>query len=145
MGAQVCSCVLLTCPHRFGFLIVSLRSDALFQVDLVYLCSNHRMSQFSKAPWFLLLENSRRNQGLGAVFLMTEVLLLLRLSQQTELENICGMLTHACTCVLIQLHTALATPWTVACQAPLAMEFSRQDYWSRLPFPSTRGSSWPRD
>ena len=23
-----------------------------------------------------------------------------------------------------------ATPWTVACQAPLSMEFSRQEYWS---------------
>ena len=29
-----------------------------------------------------------------------------------------------------------ATLWTVACQAPLAMEFSRQEYCSRLPFPS---------
>ena len=28
-----------------------------------------------------------------------------------------------------------ATPWTVACQTPLFMEFSRQEYWSRLPFP----------
>ena len=28
------------------------------------------------------------------------------------------------------------TPWTVACQAPLTMEFSRQEYRSRLPFPS---------
>ena len=29
-----------------------------------------------------------------------------------------------------------ATPWTVALQAPLSMEFSRQKYWSGLPFPS---------
>ena len=28
-----------------------------------------------------------------------------------------------------------ATPWTVACQAPLSMGFSRQEYWSGLPFP----------
>ena len=28
------------------------------------------------------------------------------------------------------------TPWTVACQAPLSMGFSRQIYWSGLPFPS---------
>ena len=28
------------------------------------------------------------------------------------------------------------TPWTVACQAPPSMEFSRQEYWSGLPFPS---------
>ena len=31
-----------------------------------------------------------------------------------------------------------ATLWTVAHQASLSMEFSRQDYCSRLPFPSTR-------
>ena len=29
-----------------------------------------------------------------------------------------------------------AIPWTVACQAPPSMEFSRQEYWSGLPFPS---------
>ena len=29
-----------------------------------------------------------------------------------------------------------ATPWIIALQAPLSMEFSRQDYWSGLPFPS---------
>ena len=28
------------------------------------------------------------------------------------------------------------TPWTVSCQAPLSMGFSRQEYWSELPFPS---------
>ena len=27
-------------------------------------------------------------------------------------------------------------PWTIAHQAPLGMEFSRQEYWSGLPFPS---------
>ena len=30
----------------------------------------------------------------------------------------------------------LATPWTAAYQAPLSMAFSRQEYWSGLPFPS---------
>ena len=29
-----------------------------------------------------------------------------------------------------------ATPWTVACQDPLSMEFSMKEYWSGLPFPS---------
>ena len=28
------------------------------------------------------------------------------------------------------------TPWTVACQAPLSMGFSGQEYWTGLPFPS---------
>ena len=29
-------------------------------------------------------------------------------------------------------------PWTSACQTPLSMDFSRQEYWSGLPFPSPR-------
>ena len=29
------------------------------------------------------------------------------------------------------------TPWTVARQAPLSMEFSRKEYWSEFPFPSS--------
>ena len=28
------------------------------------------------------------------------------------------------------------TPWAIACQVPLSMGFSRQEYWSGLPFPS---------
>ncbi|XP_055286143.1 guanine nucleotide-binding protein subunit alpha-15 isoform X2 [Moschus berezovskii] len=31
----------------------------------------------------------------------------------------------------------IGTPWTVACQAPLSLEFSRQEHWSGLPFPSS--------
>ena len=27
------------------------------------------------------------------------------------------------------------TPWNVACQAPLSIEFPRQEYWNRLSFP----------
>ena len=41
----------------------------------------------------------------------------------------------------LQLHSLshvrlFATPWTVAHQASLSMGFSRQEYWSGLPFPS---------
>ena len=36
------------------------------------------------------------------------------------------------------------TPWTVACQAPLSIGFSRQEYWSGLPCPPP-GDSRPRD
>ena len=31
----------------------------------------------------------------------------------------------------------LATPWTVICQTALSKGFSRQEYWSGLPFPSS--------
>ena len=39
-----------------------------------------------------------------------------------------GLVTKSCP--------TLATPWTIARQAPLSMGFSRQEYWSGLPFPS---------
>jgi len=36
----------------------------------------------------------------------------------------------------VHCHVRLfATPWTVAHQTPLSMEFSRQEYWSELLFP----------
>ena len=37
-----------------------------------------------------------------------------------------------------------ATPWTVACQVPLSMEFFRQAFWSGLPFPTLGDSFQPR-
>ena len=40
-----------------------------------------------------------------------------------------------CVCVCTQSRLVVAT-WTVACQAPLFMEFSWQEYWSGLPFPT---------
>ena len=37
------------------------------------------------------------------------------------------------------------TPWTVAYQASLSIRFSRQEYWSGLPFPSAGDLPWPRN
>ena len=39
-----------------------------------------------------------------------------------------GLVTKSCPTLVI--------PWTIACQAPLSMGFSRKEYWSGLPFPS---------
>ena len=55
-----------------------------------------------------------------------------------------------CVCVCVYIHSPYiyggggcryvmsnsSTPWPVAHQAPLSMEFFRQEYWSELPFPS---------
>ena len=43
---------------------------------------------------------------------------------------------YAYVCYLFSLVQLFVTPGTVARQAPLSMEFSRQGYWSGLPFPS---------
>ena len=45
---------------------------------------------------------------------------------------------HVLSCV------QLCTPWTVAHQAPLFMEFSRQEYWNGLPFSTPRDIPDPR-
>ena len=42
---------------------------------------------------------------------------------------------EVCVCVLSRVQL-FATPWTVAHQAPLSIEFSRQECWSGLSFPS---------
>ena len=39
-----------------------------------------------------------------------------------------GLVTKSCP--------TLAIPWTVACQGPLSLGFSRQEYWNGLPIPS---------
>ena len=45
-------------------------------------------------------------------------------------------LTHVCVYSIAQSCLTSAAVWTVACQAPLSREFSRQEYWSQLPFPT---------
>ena len=44
---------------------------------------------------------------------------------------------HACVFAKsLQSFLTLCDPWTIVCQASLSMEFSRQEYWSALPFPT---------
>ena len=50
------------------------------------------------------------------------------IGQSCEYFGGIGLFTKSCL--------TLAAPWTVALQAPLFMGFSRQEYWSGLPFPS---------
>ena len=39
-------------------------------------------------------------------------------------------------CELLNCVRLFVTPWTIVCQVPLSIEFSRQEYWSGLLFPS---------
>ena len=47
--------------------------------------------------------------------------------------NIIIIIYNVCALSRVQLFVA---PWAVAHQAPLSMEFSRQEYWSGLSFPT---------
>ena len=46
------------------------------------------------------------------------------------------LIAYACVLSRFSHVQLFANPWTVAHQAPLSMGFSRQEYWSGLPFPS---------
>ena len=49
-------------------------------------------------------------------------------SFESDVCIVCVLVTQSCL--------TLATPWGAARQAPPSMGFSRQEYWSELPFPS---------
>ena len=38
--------------------------------------------------------------------------------------------------LITKLCLTLVSPWTVVCQAPMSMRFSKQEYWSGFSFPS---------
>ena len=52
-----------------------------------------------------------------------------------------GALSSEQPVLILSCVQLFVTPWAVARQAPLSMEFSRQGYWSRLPFPILLASS----
>ena len=53
------------------------------------------------------------------------------MSPASPIEEVC-----VCVCVSHSVASDSFQPRTVAHQAPLSVEFSRQEYWSGLPFPS---------
>ena len=71
-------------------------------------------------------------QKLASAFLIS----LYSVKKKNGLDVMYNMLDWKCVCVSCSVVSDSATPWTVAFQAPLSMEFSRQRYWSGLPFPS---------
>ena len=56
-----------------------------------------------------------------------------------QVSNICpSFFLRLAGGLVAKLCPTLATSWTIACQAPLSVGFSRQEYWNGLPFSSPR-------
>ena len=56
---------------------------------------------------------------------------------QNPIKLFCGYAcVCVCVCAMLSCVRLFGTTWTIACQAPLSMEFSRQEQWSGLPFPT---------
>ena len=61
-----------------------------------------------------------------------------------RVQDVCSSrVVKECVCLSLSHVQLFATPWKVAHQAPLSVEFSRQEYWSGLPFPSPGDLSNP--
>ena len=56
-------------------------------------------------------------------------------TQLKQLSTHTQMSVHGDGGLVAKLCLTLAIPWTLACQSPLSMGFSRQEYWSGWPFP----------
>ena len=72
---------------------------------------------------------------------------LVLLSSDLASWKVSGLFTRAMLCAGLTCfsHVQLfATPWTIVHQVPLSMGFSRQEYWSGLPFPSPGDLPNPR-
>ena len=86
------------------------------------------------APWYVesasnILDSIAQDQKEAPVF----PALHLKVDENLEYLSNSGYIIMLSCFSRVQL---FSTPWTVACQAPLSMGFSRQEYWSGLPFHS---------
>ena len=89
--------------------------------------SNFLIKWSSKVPW-LKLHLGSQNLSSDEIFQICYVYLITSFAFDNGGG---GLVAKSCP--------TLVTPWTVACQAPPSMRFSRQEYWSGLPFPSPGG------
>ena len=94
--------------------------------------SGGRLIQQTRAPRHKIQKTGRKTMTGRRKPQMRTLLFFLQPSIKVKVK----LLSH------VQL---FAIPWTVAYQALLSMEFSRQEHWGRLPFPSPGESSRPRD
>ena len=68
------------------------------------------------------------------IFIMENVQKLLKIQVSFSYFEWCTLCTDVVHAQWLSCVEFFVTPWTVNCQAPLSMEFSRQEYWSGLPF-----------
>ena len=83
--------------------------------------------------WF---NNRLSETGTKWLHLTAESRIWLILIRKFKKENLVLFNNNWSEVKVIQLCPTLATAWTLAHQTPLSMGFSRQEYWSGLPFPS---------
>ena len=103
----------------------------------------------SRVPLSMESALSFRSQHICHLLQLTQITLNYYLNYYLKIPIIV-LVMCVCVCVLSRV-CLFVTPWTIALQALLSMEFSRQEYWSGLPFltpedlpdPGIKPVSWP--
>ena len=98
--------------------------------------------KLATSDWSSKKQQISRKTSISALLTMPKPLTVWITRNWKILKEI-GIADHL-TCLLRNLYASqeatvrpgLCNPWTVAHQAPPSMGFSRQEYWSGLPFPS---------
>ena len=72
----------------------------------------------------------KKEREKSAATVQSSLLTLLRIVECLRWKGSC---VYVLSCIVV---SDSATPWTIACQAPLSVGFSRQEYWRGLPFSS---------
>ena len=93
------------------------------------------VSEGRRASWEMVEEPSETHHG-EKVIMCT--VWLINHGQVVVYEG------SVCVCWSVSCGQLSVTPGTVACQSPLSMGFSRQEYWNGLPFPSPGDLPNPR-
>ena len=99
--------------------------EFIISIYNIFLCFN----QMGK--WINLISNPKK------VILARKIYWGEQMESTTPEEDEINFIHHPYVHAWVLSHVRLfVTPWTVIHQAPLSMGFSRQEYWSELPFPS---------
>ena len=117
------------------------KKSKLYFVEITFLISGIAKGVFKNVNWFtvvLLTEASCANEDYTSFGLMLLLFPFPGFLHSHPLSKKHTLLSIHVVKVKVKSLShvlLLATPWTVAYQTPLSMGFSRQKYWSGLPFP----------
>ena len=109
----------------------SLEGEEHFLLTFISLVPRISQSSISIYISILILISINKKKLEGNISKIMRKFLGLLIRQEYPVLNMWKVKAQSLSCVQF-----FATPWTVAHQAPLSMGFSRQEYWSGLPFSS---------
>ena len=110
----------LICKDGDGIWLLDLRVFIVIHVSHSWCWMDLGMKEKRLSPLVLILRSLKIWEG--SLFLKDRVS-----PADIPCSIIWGLVAQSCL--------TLCNPWSVACQAPLPMEFSRQEYWSGYPLP----------